>query len=259
MSENAFCATVSNLPVGDERRDATAKPASRSGATRYRAKIDSCHPANAREILADHSSCFLGVSLENLSFSDGKFLSMVEWIDRRCERCLILIGDSIHRKTLQIRTGISENEAFGQALELGRRFQERAQTLLGSTSLKCQFEFGSCSDIQSTPSYAVYRETMRAEFDINQAFRDSVAQFSESYIEKKGGGACHLHRDILVQLSVEYFLEELAIFACLLNRGFPVMVYPGSFSSLETIVEGRISGLAAISPRALMSLQIKGR
>lgn len=259
MSENALRLEPDPDPQPGDEGLVVAISAARPSTTRYRAKIDSCHPATAREILAGHRSCFLGVSLENRGFSDGKFLGMIEWIGRRCDRCLILIGDSIHRKTIQIRSDLPEQDALDRAIEIGREYRARASALLQSFKFDCSFELESCAEVQCAANYTEYLDIMRRHFSENAAFKASVAAFSESYIEKKGQILPGAGRSATVQLSIEYFLEELAIFACLVERGYPVMVYPGTFSSLEAIVEGQIAGLAAIAPKALVSLQLKGR
>nr|VFJ98220.1 MAG: hypothetical protein BECKLFY1418B_GA0070995_11162 [Candidatus Kentron sp. LFY] len=59
---------------------------------------------------------------------------------------------------------------------------------------------------------------------------------------------------------MDYFPEELAVFACLKQQGLPVMVYPGSLGALAEIPEG----LHPVAPRELrdlivVSLRLKGR
>jgi len=41
------------------------------------------------------------------------------------------------------------------------------------------------------------------------------------------------------QLAHEYLLEEIALFACLAEDGWPVLVYPGSIDSIVEVAEGR--------------------
>jgi tRNA-dependent cyclodipeptide synthase len=69
--------------------------------TRYRTKIDFVSPQNRRDTFELEYECFLGVSLENRNFEPARFHSLLEWVSRRFSKCKILIGDSIHRLTLE--------------------------------------------------------------------------------------------------------------------------------------------------------------
>jgi hypothetical protein len=61
-------------------------------------------------------------------------------------------------------------------------------------------------------------------------------------------------------VSSEYFLEEFAIFACLKRQGLPVMVYPGSFSTLSEIARGEHPGAPEeLRDLIVVSLHLKGR
>jgi tRNA-dependent cyclodipeptide synthase len=213
-------------------RSATQAP---SSLCRYRAKVSSCYPAKARDILSEEKSCFLGVSLENRSFSDGKFNEMIKWISRRAERCVVLVGDRIHRKTLQIRLGLSEDNALAAALELGRDFRERAAHLLQLSNNGCAYRIVLCSEIQSSDLYDKYFQVVRDRFSVCETFNETVRNFSGSYIDKRAQLDNAMTQEKQVMLSCEYFLEELAIFACLKKFGYPVMIYPGSFTTLQII------------------------
>jgi hypothetical protein len=61
-------------------------------------------------------------------------------------------------------------------------------------------------------------------------------------------------------MSSRYFLEEFAIFACLQQQGIPVMVYPGSFSTLSEIARGEHPGAPKeLQSLVVVSLHLKGR
>jgi len=47
------------------------------------------------------------------------------------------------------------------------------------------------------------------------------------------------------RLAHEYLLEETALFACLAEDGWPVLVYPGSIDSIIEVAEGRHPSLPA--------------
>lgn len=227
--------------------------------SRYRVKVDSCYPSNSREILSEHGGAFLGISLENRSFSEGKLIEMVRWIGRRTDRCAILIGDCIHRKTLQIRLGLSEEDALSAALELGREFRETTLSLLTNSGMSCVPEIFMCSEVRAQGSFEKYHAILEERFQNCSLFGEVVRSFSQLYIEKRGHFRENDARAQYIKLSCEYFLEELAIFSCLKDLGYTIMVYPGSFTTLQAIVEKGDHRLKDISPDGLISLNLKAR
>ncbi|MGD1912018.1 MAG: hypothetical protein ACFB2X_14530 [Rivularia sp. (in: cyanobacteria)] len=63
-----------------------------------------------------------------------------------------------------------------------------------------------------------------------------------------------------IDKSNQYFLEEFAIFACLVKRNIPVMIYPGSFSTLTEITDGKHPNvLQELKELTVVSLQLKKR
>ncbi|BCK73641.1 hypothetical protein Srufu_075940 [Streptomyces libani subsp. rufus] len=79
-------------------------------------------PVSDRHTFEEHSNCFLGISLENSNFRPIKVRSLAEWTSRRFSRCTVLVGDSIHRITLESTRGLCPPEALTEALRLGREF-----------------------------------------------------------------------------------------------------------------------------------------
>nr|VFK00598.1 MAG: hypothetical protein BECKLFY1418A_GA0070994_11204 [Candidatus Kentron sp. LFY] len=74
------------------------------------------------------------------------------------------------------------------------------------------------------------------------------------------GRSAHLDPEQSIRRSVDYFLEEFAVFACLNQQGLPVMVYPGSFSTLSEITSGMHPGAPReIRDLIVVSLRLKGR
>lgn len=229
-------------------------------AHRYKAKIDAVSPRSSRGSFEDEPECFLGVSLQNAMFSRPKLEAMLEWVSRRFDRCTVLVGDSIHRLTLQSVQGLNDDEAWCQALGLGEQFVEDACDLVEGFADRTKFEFLSCREVQEWPEYVTHHTALRRLHTRDLHFRHSVESFGRRYHERRDGDAHSVDLDRRVAMSCTYFLEEFAIFSCLRQRGISVMVYPGSFSTLTEISAGE-------HPRApvplhdlvVVSLHLKGR
>jgi tRNA-dependent cyclodipeptide synthase len=147
----------------------------------YKAKITFVSPDSARNALQEHDSCFLGVSLENSNFTQGKTYAMAEWVSRRFARCIILIGDSIHRITLESKRSLSPAAAKTEALRLGSQFIETSESAFGPFRDQTIFTFLKCSQVQEWSSYERYHRRLREYFASDALFRASVERFGSEY------------------------------------------------------------------------------
>lgn len=242
-------------------RSNAVSPALAEYAFRYRAKIDGVSPEARRATFeAEHDECFLGVSLENSNFVRPKLFAILEWISRRFSRCTVLVGDSIHRITLETTRQLAPAAASAEALRLGAAFRQEEQHVFDGFAGRVQFSFAMCSELQRLACYEAHHRQLRALFTEDAAFRASVERFGRTYHGKHSAAVPAAELERRVARSSDYFLEEFAIFACLRERGLKVMVYPGSFSTLAEIAEG----LYPAAPQPLreltvISLHMKGR
>lgn len=242
-------------------RPKPAPPALAEYAFRYRAKIDAVSPESQRATFeAEHDECFLGVSLENSNFVRPKLFAILEWISRRFSRCTVLIGDSIHRITLETTRQLPPEVAAAEALRLGVEFREAEHHVFEGFAGRVQFSFVMCSEIQSLDLYTAHHTHLRALYREEPGFRASVERFGRSYHGKHSHAVSESELERRVARSSDYFLEEFAIFACLRERGLKVMVYPGSFSTLAEIADGLYpSAPAPLRDLVVISLHMKGR
>lgn len=228
--------------------------------SRYKTKVNRVSPLNQRNMFSDHAQCFLGVSLDNAQFKPQKVDSMFDWISARFKHCTILIGDSIHRLNLMTQHGITEPEGLALAKKLWAIFIENADRMLHQRNLTTEYKFITCSSIQNSQAYFKYHRDLQAFYDNNSAFYDSVRSFAIKYHRVCSRSNKESFYEEKIKLSVKYFLEEFSIFACLYDQGLPVMLYPGSFSTLEEITEGIHPGAPlALKKLTIVSLCFKGR
>ncbi|MDT0263917.1 tRNA-dependent cyclodipeptide synthase [Jatrophihabitans lederbergiae] len=221
----------------------------------YKTKIASVAPTGMREHYATLGSGFLGVSLENDEFGPAKLQSMIRWLDRKFTRTAVLIGDSIHRITLETVRGLPEPQALNTAMRMG----DDVVATIDGMSAAGDTPILRCSEIQTRPDYARAFQQLTQLFDADDAFRRSVLGFSERFQRRNGvpGDAANL--DWKVRRSCEYFLEEFAVFACLVSDGFRVMAYPGAFSTLTEIAHGEHGGVPSdLKDLVVVSLDLKG-
>lgn len=227
---------------------------------KYKAKVSFVSPLSNRNEFEKHENCFLGVSLENSQFTRSKIMASLEWIGKRFSSCFVLIGDSIHRITLEATKGLNPVEAYDKALFLGHEFLYREKSIFRRFEGSCNFNFIFCSEVQNYPDYSEYYISLKNLFDQDESFQTSVKSFSKNYQRKKKSQLDKEQWEYQIDKSNEYFLEEFAIFACLVKRNVPVMIYPGSFSTLTEIADGQHPKiLQELKELTVVSLQLKKR
>ncbi|MEQ9668668.1 tRNA-dependent cyclodipeptide synthase [Coleofasciculus sp. G2-EDA-02] len=227
---------------------------------RYRAKVDAVVPFSARASFEQLESCFLGISLENKNFTPEKLRALIEWISKRFLHCIVLVGDSIHRITLEITRGLEPKIAFGKALDIGNSFIQENEHIFNAFCGQTKFNFETCHQIQASDEYNQLHQYLQNYFETNGKFRSSVESFGRKYNERRLINCSRSELEYYISRSCDYFLEEFAIFTCLQRRGFSVMVYPGSFSTLTEIANGEYADIIEeLKQLIVVSIHFKGR
>lgn len=227
---------------------------------RYKAKIAFVSPQSRRNSFESEPRCFLGISLENRNFTPNRFHSIVEWAARRFEHCGILIGDHIHRITLQSTRNMPEDAARDEALRLGREFMEKSTVMLDAYRHDTNFQYITCSEIQSSAECKQLYSRLCDFFLEHADFRESVEKFGRNYHRHEWDNLSEAQQKQRLEFSSQYFLEEFSVFACLVRKGFKVMAYPGAFSTLAEIAAGDFPGvLEELQQLTVVSLQLKRR
>jgi tRNA-dependent cyclodipeptide synthase len=148
-----------------------------------------------------------------LDFHGAKLEATVRWI---ATRCCVLVGDSLGRISLEVREGLAPEVAEREAYALGRRFVAETEAIFRRyTTDEVSFEIRYGTDYASHESFPSYLHEVHTLYRENDAFRALAHEF---------GGEYQIERWQL--LAHEYLLEELALFACLAEDGWPELVYP---------------------------------
>lgn len=225
---------------------------------RYLAQIVSVNPESARANLQKSDSCILGFSLQSKNFTASKLAGLAEWVGKNFSHCIVLVGDSLNRITLEIK-GLTPKRALNRALTIGQRILHEDTQIFERYAESCRFEVKLASEIFPLPECQVYYQQLRRLLVADDAFRASAQAFADIFVGKR------LQQDpehfrYYVDMSCTYLLEELAIFAYLADRGASAFVYPGALTLLQEITEGRhLSAPDALKNLTSISLDLKRR
>jgi tRNA-dependent cyclodipeptide synthase len=230
----------------------------------WEAVLKNVVPTSAKAELRHKSSCYLGVSLETRSFRRPMLDATVNWIDSNFKRCAVVVGDSLHRYTLQLTRGLSAGEAASEAYTIGTSFLIENQHLFAEVE-QCSFEFFRVSDLQKTPECVGYENQLAEIFSKEDDFARSIKRSALSFIDRRRADIRQsaLTRDEMINLSCRYILEEMAIFSCLVEAGWEIEVYPGGeLPVLVDIARGKYPAVPKQLKRRInieLRIRAKGR
>ncbi|MEM1169499.1 MAG: tRNA-dependent cyclodipeptide synthase [Cyanobacteria bacterium P01_H01_bin.35] len=206
----------------------------------YKATLAKVFPHSLRNCLSEHQKCIFAISLGSKNFVYRERLeACIKLISENFPTCLVLIGDSVHRLTIEIRQGIEGDDAWLQAIRTGEEFVNENGLLFEQYSESCQFEFRMASEILERSDFNIYYEELQSLYQKNESFQNMVNSFAETYLNR--GEQLEIEKaDQLRQkhLATTYLLEESALFTCLVKEGWLVFLYPGSIKTFEEISEG---------------------
>ncbi|MDO9105560.1 MAG: tRNA-dependent cyclodipeptide synthase [Methylovulum sp.] len=223
---------------------------------KYKIEVAQVFPQNQRSALQQSGHCMLGYSLQSQSFTPAKLAGMAEWISRHFSECSVLIGDGIHRITLEIN-GTPPQYAENRALRMGREIIDGDAIIFNRHQRECQFHVISTAELQKTASYHAYHQALSRLFAEDDKFHASVRLFAQGFVGNSsmrcptsGIPAVIGHRfqqdperlEYCRQLSCLYLLEEVAITAMLIQQGVFVFVYPGTLTIMQELSLGEHPG-----------------
>lgn len=196
--------------------------------------------------------CVLGVSLGGsnaLDFHGAKLEAIVRWIASRATRCCVLVGDSLGRISLEVREGLAPDAAEREARALGKRYAAETEAIFRRyTTSDVSFELRYGTEYTGHESFRRYLHDVHTLYERNDAFRALVHSFAGYYQARTArslGSSDVALNERWQQLAHDYLLEEIALFSCLAEDGWPVLVYPGSIDSIIEVAEGRFPSLPA--------------
>jgi tRNA-dependent cyclodipeptide synthase len=184
----------------------------------------------------DNVRCILGVSLENSDFHTSKLITITDWISKHYAESIVMVGDGLHRITLQLDSEASDSETLEHSKWLARDFVYSQLSVFRLNDSRCHFTFVFCSEVQGTARYLAYYGQLVDLFRDDEEFRNSVRAFSLEFLRRKPERE---HQEQHVEMSCRYLVEELAIICCLAEDGPSTFVYPGSLTILREIADGK--------------------
>lgn len=222
------------------------------GTHRYKAQLAKLSPSTLD--LGQHRRCMLGISLGTHNIEGARLEAVLEWISANFQHCAVVVGDSVYRLTLALQ-GMDTDTALSRALADGRAFEASYAPLFRQYAARCRFEWLPLSKVAEDPRFPVHLETLQTLYAADAGFRSSVQDFARAYLHR---GEDREVSEVALHTTRDYLIEESALFACLREQDWPILVYPGSIDSIIDLCEGRFPGAPEPLTRlAFAALEVK--
>jgi tRNA-dependent cyclodipeptide synthase len=210
-------------------------------------------PARAREAVWAHSQCVYTVSIGAAHKTVSQVAAGYAWAATHFERCAILLGDSLHRFTLQIQQGLSSSEAATQAHTAGEViFEELVAQIDGRP------EVIRCSEVMQRRAFPEVLRNFLELYEQDGTFARSIDGDALEYVTRQRlTDRLAISIDAAKHLAATYLLEEVSVYALLANDGWFVDVYLGAeLGTLEKIMDGDIPAVTGpVAERINISLR----
>ena len=226
------------------RRDLrlTQSTANSTQVYRYKASLAKVFPLHPCNSVSQYQTCVFAISLgsKNFVYRD-RLAASIQWISEQFKTCLVLVGDSVYRLTLQIRNGLKDNQTRLEALHTGQEFVAQNVSLFEQYSQRCRFQFKLASDIEKQSDFGVYYQEFQSLYQNSESYQRMANSFAQAYLNRGKQAEAEQVQEFPQRqkhLAITYLLEESALFTCIAQAGWNVFVYPGSIKTFEEIAEG---------------------
>lgn len=166
----------------------------------------------------------------------------------------LVIGDSLFRITALIDASTGESNPELTA-------QNQACAIIASLSTAVsELKIVRSSDIMARQEFLACLNEIQNRYIRNERFRDSVQSDATNFaLRKQRQGRLKLPYESAKQLSIQYLLEEIAMYLCLAKQGWLTDVYLGAeLPTLAHIITGRIPDVSEhLEQRCNVSIKYK--
>ena len=223
---------------------------------KYKVVYSDICPQIKKEELYKHSA-FLGASLNNAFFWDKHLNLLLEWIDKRFSNSLVIVGDYLDRHNQFIENPIIDpNEAIKKSLSTGKILIDRFNECIENSQLK-NIHIHQWQDFYELDIVKTIKHDLFQTLEQQKDFHDSVSNTAKEFLERNDEDNKSLNANHL-NCSIEYIIEEMAVFSHLISQGYRVQLYPGTqLKILKQLASREIAFNTNLSTGIYVDLSVK--
>ncbi|MFT6962867.1 MAG: tRNA-dependent cyclodipeptide synthase [Flammeovirgaceae bacterium] len=211
---------------------------------KYRVRIENITPSDANFELSKKRKCVLGVSMSNPVFWRSSLGTMLSWMDKNFDSSLILVGDYLQRLNEQISNGNDADLAIETAMQKGDLFETKLNQYLPKYKTD-KFHVARWKPFYESADFEKHKIVLDKIYNSNLGVKKSIDETAKLFVSQKQDKVdFKVSEGEAIRLSVEYLLEEMAVFSILIDQGWDLVLYPGAqLPLLMEIAKGEFDGI----------------
>lgn len=205
------------------------------------------------EPLSRSTPCAFVISVGNNGPDFDALCAGWDWTEAAFDKCAILLGDSLQRLTIEATEAKSPADADREAAARAAIVAERFALARPHAPIM------RMSDVARDRAFDPWLARFGRLFHSMAGFRDMIDSDARAFCERqRRHGRLRTPFDVALALSVQYLLEEVAIYAVLAEKGWLAETYLGSeLEVLAGFMRGEFPGIApALEQRTHISLRV---
>ena len=204
--------------------------------SRRKVKVRDICPSS--HVIGDVKQCFVGVSMSNNIFRKKNIIEVLKWIDQNFDSVEIIIADTLHRYNEMAISSITEQEALIKTQKIGDEYFEMVKGLQ-SIMKSCEIKITRWNDYRNKKQLKSWKTYYWNQFQENDIFHQELILTANNYFQRAFPKNDVIITDAMINLSVNYLLEEFAFISYYIQDTIKVSVYPGKqLDLLKNIVKG---------------------
>lgn len=201
-------------------------------------------------------NCYVGISMLNNFYWEERSVIFWEWIDKRFDKCVIIIGDYINRHNQKIFFNKGNDDAIIESLKKGDKMIEHLNQF--EVLKKTKFIIKRWFDFYSLEETKQNLLNISHIYQNNNEFKQSIEASSTEFINRNIEKLTSKKLEASNTLSLKYIFEELSVFCSLINLGYRVQIYPGKqLQVLKLLAEDKIIADTILSKGIYIDLRTK--
>jgi len=176
----------------------------------------------------------VGISLNNSKHTGSKLEALLTWASQICPRVQIDIYDDIHAYNIQLEKNINYEEAVLLARKMGDKWIEDNQSVLSKFP---SISYNRFKDLTSQRQLEERNQELQELYTANTIFAELINTDIDSFLirlENRGSKLSSERKVRIINQSLKYILEELALMSLLNEEHNFAEIYAGKFLRMPT-------------------------
>lgn len=186
---------------------------------------------------------YMGISLHSHNHQGEGLKAMIQWINEQTDFDFVRIGlsDTLNRHNYVMEENIHLHQAHEKSKKMGQKWLDENKSILERLTVPFEIIRWDYWLIQHADQVIFNKKTFYDTYFNNLYFNSAVKEDLSNYFMRHGKTSLSSVDSKKLSLSLEYLMEELAVYSILFTEYPSTAIYPGkSLKCFEIIRQSNI-------------------